>query len=348
MARTLKTKGPDSSGLVNPERLRQAVEALHEAGARGLTKEQLAAHLGEVSLRTVDRSIDLLEAQGAQIERSRAGRPPVLVFVLKKGPRWDEAMTPHARLALEVALKSIEGPALEVWGDQLEAISRLVDQHLSTRDRRLFDRLKSRAVVRGAVEDVLPFAAEALEQVLIALGGEPGPFELEVDYFPVHSKRNGLRTVIPHALVHDIFSGGAFLLVWDSKEGGPRHLRLSRIHEAKATRKLGTLSSEERARLERAQKYQVGGWFHDEPEQEIQVRIGDAGWIRALEEALPALPECDVRRQKDGSALVSFKATEFSAPTRWILQFGSAAEVLSPPALRAEVKKRLKATLDQY
>ncbi len=348
MPRALKTKGPESKGLVNAERLREVVAFLHEAGERGLTKEQLSDHMGGVSPRTVDRALDLLEAQGAALERSRVGRPPVLRFVLRKGPKWDESVTPHARLGLEVALKSIEGPAAEVWASQLEAIARLVDDHLTTRDRELFEQLKARAVVRSTVEDALPFDPATLEQVLMALAGKPLPYQLDLEYHAIFSKQNAARTVIPHALVHDIFSGGAFLLAWDMGSKGPRHFRLSRIASARNTRKPGSLSGDERKRLERAQTFQVGGWFHDEPEQEIQVRISDPNWVRALEEAYPSLPECDVRRQKDGTAIVTFKATEFWAPIRWILQFGSAAEVIAPAALRAEIKARLKATLAQY
>ena len=33
---------------------------------------------------------------------------------------------------------------------------------------------------------------------------------------------------------------------------------------------------------------------------------------------------------------------------RWILQFGSAAEVLEPPSLRLRVKEELKATYEKY
>lgn len=343
MPRQTVTKGPQSAGLVNADRLRQTVDLLHEAGERGLTKAQLVDLMGDVSTRTVDRAISLLEEEGAAIQRLRVGHPQVLAFVLKKGPKWDEALTSHARLALEVALQSVEGPALEVWGEQLDAIAQLVDQHLSTRDRRMFDRLKERVVARGSVDDPRPMDRETLTQVLLALGGDPNPFELEIDYTPVSSKKDGWRTVVPFTLVHDVFSGGAFLLAWDVAGRGPRHFRLSRIREAKTTRRMGVIP--DRERMERARRYQVGGWFQDREPQAIEVRIHGEHWVQALHEAPPALPDVEVIPAKDGSSLVRFKATEFSAPLRWILQFGSDAEVISPSELRTSMVDRLRAAL---
>ena len=73
MARSIRTEG-----LVDAERLRETLHHLREAGEKGITKAQLARKLGGVATRTVDRALGLLEAQGARILRSRAGRPAAI------------------------------------------------------------------------------------------------------------------------------------------------------------------------------------------------------------------------------------------------------------------------------
>ena len=46
--------------------------------------------------------------------------------------------------------------------------------------------------------------------------------------------------------------------------------------------------------------------------------------------------------------LIRFQACEWQAPTRWVLQFGSAAEVLGPLEFRTHVVDRVSETLARY
>jgi predicted DNA-binding transcriptional regulator YafY len=55
-----------------------------------------------------------------------------------------------------------------------------------------------------------------------------------------------------------------------------------------------------------------------------------------------------VRKEKGGTVLLSFQATELSGPTRFILQFGPDAEVMEPKALREHLVKVLKETMSKY
>ena len=57
----LESRRPDSGHLVKPERLQVVLEAIRDAGGRGITKAGLARRLGDVAMRTVDRAIQLLE-----------------------------------------------------------------------------------------------------------------------------------------------------------------------------------------------------------------------------------------------------------------------------------------------
>ncbi len=336
---------PDGAGLVRPERLQAVLEAIRDAGERGITKESLARVLGGTALRTVDRAIALLEAQGARFGKGRHGRPALIHFTLEKAPDWDSRITPHARLALEVALMALEGTATELWYDQLEALRSLADSHLSNRDRDLFRALQTHVCVRGGSDDQQALDTRMLTQVLLALGHPEGPRELELAYRAA-SGRTTSRTVVPFTLTHDVFSGGAFLLAWDPAQSEPRHFRLARILEAKALARRGLVP--DKGPLERARDTQIGGWFGPEEPFRIRVRVGGTHWPRALQDAPPALPDVEVLRERDGSVLLAFQATELNGPTRVILQFGADAEVLEPRELRAHLGTVLKQMAARY
>ncbi|MBW3600763.1 MAG: WYL domain-containing protein [Planctomycetes bacterium] len=52
--------------------------------------------------------------------------------------------------------------------------------------------------------------------------------------------------------------------------------------------------------------------------------------------------------QRDGSLLAEFRLTSTVEVKSWVLGFGSDAEVLAPPELRAEVRQELESLLDRY
>ena len=344
--KALESPRPDGGHLVKPERLQAVLEAIRDAGDRGVTKASLARRLGGVAMRTVDRAVQLLEEQGARFGKDREGRPAVIHFTLEKAPDWDSKITPHARMALEVALMALEGTATELWYDQLEGLRTLADSHLSTRDRDLFRALQEHVCVRGGADDQQALDTKMLTQVLLALGHPEGPRELELTYKAASTGRTSARTVVPFTLTHDVFSGGAFLLAWDPAKLEPRPFRLARIVEAKMLPKRGLIP--DKRPLEQARDLQIGGWFSPATPFQVRVRIGGTNWPQALLDAPPALPRVTVRKEKGGTVLLTFQATELSGPTRFVLQFGADAEVIEPKTLRDHIAKALKAMAINY
>lgn len=344
--KVLASPRPDGGHLVKPERLQAVLEAIRDAGDRGITKAGLARRLGGVAMRTVDRAVQLLEEQGARFGKDRQDRPAVIHFTLEKAPDWDSKITPHARMALEVALMALEGTATELWYDQLEGLRALADSHLSTRDRDLFKALQEHVCVRGGADDQQAPDTKTLTQVLLALGHPEGPRELELTYKAASTGRTSARAVVPFTLTHDVFSGGAFLLAWDPAKLEARHFRLARIVEAKSLPKRGLIP--DKGPLEQARDLQIGGWFSPAAPFRVQVRVGGTNWPQALQDAPPALPGITVRKEKGGTVLLSFQATELSGPTRFILQFGADAEVIEPKTLRDHIAKTLKAMAIHY
>lgn len=331
-----------TDGLVDAERLRRTLTLLREAGPKGMTKLQLARRLGGVSTRTVDRALVLLEAQGARLNRSREGHPSVLHFRFQKGPGWDEHVTGDARLALRLAKLTLAQGGTLLWHDKLEALEGLASARMSSRDHALFETLAKAVHIQGGVEDPIE-GAEVLEPILKALQEER---ELELEYQSPSAKAPTAHRVLPYALTHDLHSGGAFLLAWDPARREPIHLRLNRIGCAKAGSKARIPDA---APLERAAHFQIGGWTSGEAPFEVVVHIEGTLWVKALKEAPPALPEFSGHIARDGKSLEArFKANHANGASRWILQFGEAAEVLEPQWLRKEIAERLEKAAKAY
>ncbi len=338
MARGAK---PDSGGLVKVERQQEILDLFREAGPKGLTKVRIAKVL-DLSERTVARAIQLLEEQGAKFQETR-GRAGFKTWVMEQGPRWDERVSPEARLALRVAMLALAGGGTEVWTQHLRSLQALMDERLSHADRLAFQRLQSRLAVHGAGEDPVPIDEAVMRELLKALSSEP-VLGLELTYRTASTGKLETREVVPHSISHDLFGGVASLLCWDLKKNAIRQFRLVRIEKAFVQGPKG-FSPKALECLDRAQAFQIGGWVSDAEPHWVEVAVRDPFWAKSFLEDLPALPGCEVQPLKGGTGiLVRFQACEWQAPTRWVLQFGSAAEVLGPPEFRAHVADRVAET----
>lgn len=330
-----------TEGLVERERLRRTLHLIHEAGPAGITRKALAKALGDVSDRTVDRALGLLEDQGARFTRERRGQPAVLHFSLEKGPDWDDHISTQARLALRLASLSLSQAATSFMDDRLEVIESLVNEHMSSRDRRLFETLQQSVQVHGGVEDPLE-AGDVLEPILQAL--EQGR-ELEVLYRASGQTEAQSRTVVPFKVTLDIFSGGSFLALWDPKDNRAKHFRLCRIQEAKVGRRRGLIGDP--TAVKQAAEYQIGGWTTGEAPFQVRARIEGTRWMEHFREAPPALPGFEAH-PGDDQVEVRFLANHLNGAARWLLQFGGMAEVLEPESLRAHVRSELQRALAHY
>jgi predicted DNA-binding transcriptional regulator YafY len=297
----------------------------------------------------VDRAITLLMEQGAVLEKRWASAPRRLTWVLLKGPKWDETLSAHARVALKVALATLDQGGSAVWAEHLKAFEQLADQHLTSRDRAVFEGLRTKVKVHGSVHGgrIAEGSASTLLGILQILGEPVHHRTVLIRYASASSAEVKDLTVVPYLLTHDVFSGGAFLLAWHPARRMPLHLRLSRIRKV-APGRITALLPMEQALLDRAAHFQIGGWFGTDEPFEVKARIHGRNWAQALLEATPALPEASVQAERGDAVLLTFQATEFNAPARWLLQFGPDAEVLAPPAFRQHMGERLAAAADRY
>lgn len=331
--------------------LQSVLRALREAGESGTTRTELAERL-EISLRTLDRHLQHLKDDGAIIECLRENRTTSMRMVLREPPAWEMIANKDEELALELALDLLHGVGAQNWAEQLSGLTRFCYQESAARKKRAFERFKSRIILRAPSIGALAPKSEVLRAILESLKTEGGVRELEFKYLSAR-RRLEQRTVIPYALCYDATYRGAYLLAWDSQFQRPNFFRVSRIQEARAGG-FTSLAPKAEETLTKALDYNIGGRFEDVPPFTVKVRIYGERWFQGFFDAPPTLPEFDIRESKktkasdERTAIVSFQATEFEGPCRWILQFGSNAEVLDPDPLREWVRARLEMAIARY
>ena len=335
----------ETDKLVDGERLKKAVFAFREAADKGLTRAQLAEAMDHVGLRTADRARQVMQKQGARFDVKSDPRTRERVFVMTTGPKWDESISRETRLALRVAAMALGHGGNTTLEKQLETLELMTDKSLTDKDRKVFERLRKNIRVTGGVAEQRGEGQMAvMEKVFDAFSAEI-PRQLELDYLKAGATTTRKITFSPYCLTQDLISGGTYLLGEDIEKRKVIQLRISRIQSAKVlNRPVIFLKGTE---LERTATHQIGGWISSDEPFEVTLRIVGANWIQAMEDARPDFPGFRMER-KGTCALVHFQANAPEGLIRWILQLGSAAEVLGPKLLRDEIKKNLIAMVNLY
>ena len=335
----------DTGKLVDGERLRMAVRAFREAGDKGLTRVQLSEAMGHVILRTGDRARELLRAEGARFEIRTDPRTREKIFILAKGPKWDESISRETRLALRVAAMTLGHGGKAILERQLETLEQITDKSLTDKDRKIFERLRKNIHVMGGVAET-PGDGQvaALETVFNAFSADI-PRQLELQYRKAGAASSRKIIFSPFCLTQDLISGGTFVLGEDAEKHKVMQLRLSRIESAKVLGRPVIYLKE--AELKRAAEHQIGGWVSPDEPFQVSLRVSGTNWIQAMEEARPDFPGFRMER-KGSSALVYFMANAPEGLIRWILQLGPWAEVLGPEFLRGSVKKAVEEMAGLY
>ena len=329
----------ETGKLVDGDRLKLAVRAFREAGEAGLTRVKLAEAMGHVILRTADRAREVMEREGARFSVSSAPRTREKVFVMTKGPKWDETISRETRLALRVAAMTLGHGGNSTLEKQLEALEQITDKSLTDKDRKVFERLRRNIHVTGGVaEHTGDGHVAALETVFQAFSAEI-PRQLELEYRKAGATQSRTILFSPYCLTQDLISGGTFVLGVDAAKHKVMQLRISRILSAKVLNRPVVFLKE--AELRRAAEHQIGGWVSPDLPFEVSLRVEGSSWIQAMEEARPDFPGFRIDR-KGSHALVHFQANAPEGLVRWILQLGPSAEVLGPPALRDMVKEAVE------
>jgi len=210
---------PASRGLVRVERLEAALDRLRAAGAVGLSRVQLQATLG-VSMRSLERVLVLLRAQGAVIRVVRGGPGRAGRVVLEQGPRWEHPGGEGVVRALRLGMALLkQSPGLEGLVSDLEPLDRWLTLRL---DREAAGRLDRLTEGLGGIPAPRSGSHGGILPVLQSLSDQPRRILVE----PLPGSGMARRWV-PHALVGQ---GGALRLVaWACDLGQAVVLNLSQL-----------------------------------------------------------------------------------------------------------------------
>jgi len=173
--------------------------------------------------------------------------------------------------------------------------------------------------------------AQAFRDVLGALRSRR---KLLIRYQSLSSNRTTQRRVHPYHLFNH--RGDWYLAAWDEARGDIRIFALHRIRKATPT----TETYEVRKGFS-FRKFMADAFALQKGEKAVTVQVRfaprQARWIRERKWHRSA----KVQEEMDGSIVLNLRIAETSEIVRWVMQFGSEAEVLAPATLRKAVRDEI-------
>lgn len=187
-----------------------------------------------------------------------------------------------------------------------------------------------------------PPAQSVREQRLVELLGAIQERQcVKMRYYSAHRDARSIRTVHPHHLYNN--NGDWYLIAYDPEKEEMRYFHVGRIEEM-------TVQS---ARFTRRASFRADEWLKQDfnvqrgkKAEGVRIRFSakQAPYVRERKwhasQTLEELPE--------GGVVLSFTTTALKAVRRWVLQYGTQAEVLSPEELRQDVADEGRAIAKLY
>jgi predicted DNA-binding transcriptional regulator YafY len=165
--------------------------------------------------------------------------------------------------------------------------------------------------------------------------------KLLIRYRSLNSNRTVQRRIHPYHVFN--FRGDWYVVAFDERRKDIRIFALHRIRRATPTTEP---YAQERTFDFRKYMEDAFGIQKGEKAVNVSVRFArrQARWIRERRWH----PTARLQEEIDGSLLLHLKVAETSEIRRWVMQFGSEAEVLKPASLRKAVKEDLQAATKLY
>jgi predicted DNA-binding transcriptional regulator YafY len=301
----------------------------------GVGLDELARDL-ECTRRTVYRDLDALQYAGFPVTSDkRDGR--VFYRLVESYDLGDAPFTADELLALAFGgdlLKSLEGT---VFHDSVRSALAKVHAGLGPDGRAFLERLRESFRVLpgphkryGEVGEVI----RTLNEAVLARRS------VEMRYRTGRTGRVTARRLDPYRIWYR--SGGLYVIGHDHRSGELRTFAVDRIGEATLT----------------AQRFEVPADFDfdaltasafgvvaDEPTK-VRIRFERRFGLYVKEHTWH--PSQQIRELRGGAVELSMEVGAGDELRNWILSFGSGAEVLEPPELRAEVVMELEKARSRY
>ena len=179
---------------------------------------------------------------------------------------------------------------------------------------------------------------EAFRCVVQALGERR---RLRIRYTSLSQDRTTDRTVEPYRVYN--LRGDWYLAAYDLHHRQVRDFALHRIRSASLLDDRYEIDP-----LFRFEDYTAGAFGIEKGTRPVTVAVRfaarQARWIRERKWH----PSARIQDRKDGGCVLKMEVAGLGEVRRWVMQFGSEAEVLQPASLRREVAAELRASLRFY
>lgn len=164
---------------------------------------------------------------------------------------------------------------------------------------------------------------------------------VEIDYYGARKGQTETRTIDPYRLIE--FDGAWYVVGWCHLRDDMRTFALHRIRRYKVLKEKFTLK----------EGFDLDKWLesaflleHADGEQTVRIKFDPLSARYALERTWHRSQQ--VTTHGDGACTIQFNTQSLDEVKRWVLKFGSGAEVIDPPELRKRVMDELSSALRGY
>lgn len=297
------------------------IEARH-----GITIEELAEETG-VNRRTIHRDLNAIQEAGYPLVSEWLNGSKAYRFLTRFKDVPPINFTLQELMTLSFLRSQLDILKGTPFYEDMEAIFHKVNSVLPPRYAAHMERIArvSLPLLQGGRD--YGRVAELLKMMRDALLYQ---YRLTLDYRPPGKRRTAEYKVDPYTLI--FYKGGLYLLGYAHNRKALRTFAVERINRIRVEKERFEMPEE--FRPEEQLKSAFG--IVEEKAMTVKVRfspqiahaVGDRLWH----------PTQKIRRERDGSALLSFTAGGRMEIISWILSYGRYAEVLEPEDLREEVK----------
>ena len=303
---------------------------------QGRTLSELEQELG-CSRRTVIRDLQGLQGAGLPIYDVRDGREKRWKFVDGFKSKIPPPFSLTELLALYFA-RRLSGVLRDTpFHESLESAYAKISSLLPAEGIALLDDCDGVLAARPG-----PFKDYSRLQTLIEEITEAALARTSLD-ITYHTFSRGVMTkrrVDPYRLFY--FQGGLYVIGFDHLREDLRIFAVERIREWAVTEE--TFTPQEDFDFDVHMKSALGIFRGPETDVRIRFRPSAAPFIaeRQWHETQELVSE------RDGSLVLTMRVADTLELRRWVLSFGSEAEVLEPESLRQEIRHEAQAILDQF
>ncbi|MFH1113949.1 MAG: YafY family protein [Pseudomonadota bacterium] len=299
---------------------------LLESRTRGMTARQIASELEE-DIRTVYRDLDALEDGGFPLYKEREGRNSYWKMLDGSKPRVGIPFTASELMSLHMSGEILQAFQGTVFHDGIQDVLKKVRSSLSPKMLGYLEQYSGHLTAGFSPrKDYEAFK----ETIGLASRAVADGKRVEIRYKAASTGRTTTRRIDP--LQVWAFNGVVYLIGFCHVRGAVRTFAADRIKDLRV--------------LDETFEYPDDFNLQDYLRSAFRVMTGDPVRIRVrfAREAAHVVreriwhPTQEIREQRNGDIVLTLEVPINYEITSWILGFGAAAEVLSPPELRTRLR----------